>query len=483
MSTRRATGRAYLAPGRRPGGSRVPGMPADQFDVVVLGAGPGGRHAAQALAAGGMAVAVVEQELVGGECPFWACIPSKTLLRPVEVRAEAAHVRRPGVDARAALGRGPRVPRVHELAASTTRRRPRSSRTQGIEVVRGPRAAWTPAAAAVRVGDRTLRTERVVVATGTTTALPPVDGLADVPFWTNREATTLREVPAERGRARRRARRRRAHADARPLRQRGHAGRARRRARCRATRRSRARTSRRALRGRRRHHPRRRGREGRGGPPRRRRRRGPLRGRRRPSARRAARGHGPQPARRRPRPRGGRACAPSDGAIAVDDHLRAADGHLGGGRRHRRRAVHPRRRLPGAHRRRRHPRAHRPGRLPRHPARGVQRPRGRRPSATARRTLRAEGIELVSHEVELSATRPHRDLRQGPARRPRRARRPGATGPAGRHGRRPAGLRVDPHPGAGDPRRDPGRGRAPMRSSSSRRSASSWRPPVRGLEL
>src|SRR4051812_34673927 len=169
-------------------------MPADQFDAVVLGAGPGGRHAAQALVAGGMAVAVVEQELVGGECPFWACIPSKTLLRPVEVRAEAAHV--------AGLGRTP-PPRWNDVRAYLEymtsglddTKKTRKLQDQGIEVVRGPGRLETHGGRVVRVGDRTLRTERVVVATGTTAAIPPVDGLADVPFWTNREATTLREVP------------------------------------------------------------------------------------------------------------------------------------------------------------------------------------------------------------------------------------------------------------------------------------------------
>src|SRR4051794_28634921 len=167
-------------------------MPADQFDAVVLGAGPGGRHAAQALVAGGMAVAVVEEELVGGECPYWACIPSKTLLRPVEVRAEAAHVAGLGVtpapdwtEVRAYL--------EYMISGLDDTKKTRKLQDQGIEVVRGRGRLDT--GGVVRVGDRALRTGRVVVATGTATGLPPVDGLADVPFWTNREATTLREVP------------------------------------------------------------------------------------------------------------------------------------------------------------------------------------------------------------------------------------------------------------------------------------------------
>src|SRR4249919_1061187 len=72
----------------------------ERFDAVVIGAGPGGRNAAGGLVRAGLRTAMVENELVGGECPFWACIPSKTLLRPVEARGEAGHVaglERPGL--------------------------------------------------------------------------------------------------------------------------------------------------------------------------------------------------------------------------------------------------------------------------------------------------------------------------------------------------------------------------------------------------
>src|SRR4051794_39559290 len=169
-------------------------MPADQFDAVVLGAGPGGRHTAQALAAAGMAVAVVEQELVGGECPYWACIPTKTLLRPVEVRAEAAHVAGLGTTP-APDWAGVRAYLEYMISGLDDTKKARKLEDQGIAVVRG-QGRLDAGAGGVRVGDRALRAQRVVVATGTTTALPPVDGLADVPFWTNREATTLREVPS-----------------------------------------------------------------------------------------------------------------------------------------------------------------------------------------------------------------------------------------------------------------------------------------------
>jgi dihydrolipoamide dehydrogenase len=167
-------------------------MGADRFDAVILGAGSGGRSAARELAGAGMDVALVEQELVGGECPFWACIPSKTLLRPGEARAEAARV--PGLQA-------PPVgwPEVREYLTYMTSGGDDAQKTAaleeaGIAVVRGRGRLDGPGA--VRVGARVLRSPRVVVATGTVTAMPPVEGIADVGAWTNREATTLTEVPA-----------------------------------------------------------------------------------------------------------------------------------------------------------------------------------------------------------------------------------------------------------------------------------------------
>src|SRR6266545_4870528 len=80
--------RLVLALRERPRGNGGCAMP-EKVDVVVLGMGPGGEVAASRLLAGGKRVAVVERELIGGECAYWACIPSKTLLRPVEARAEA----------------------------------------------------------------------------------------------------------------------------------------------------------------------------------------------------------------------------------------------------------------------------------------------------------------------------------------------------------------------------------------------------------
>jgi pyruvate/2-oxoglutarate dehydrogenase complex dihydrolipoamide dehydrogenase (E3) component len=145
----------------------------ESYDAVVIGAGPGGRGVAKRLAKAGMRVAMAEQELVGGECPFWACIPSKWLLRPVEARGEASHV--PGLDEPAL--RWPEIAEYRDYmnSALDDTKKAKSMADAGVEIVRGH--------------------SRIVLATGTTSAKPGIDGLDSVDYWTNREATTLTEVP------------------------------------------------------------------------------------------------------------------------------------------------------------------------------------------------------------------------------------------------------------------------------------------------
>jgi dihydrolipoamide dehydrogenase len=165
------------------------------FDIVVVGAGPAGEVAAGRLAQAGRTVAIVESELVGGECSFWACMPSKALLRPAELLDEARRV--PGareavtgdLDPDEVLSRRDRViaglDDEHQLGFLADR---------GIELVRGH--GRLAGERRVRVGDQTLRAdEAVVLATGSAAAVPPIPGLADVAPWSNREATTASRVP------------------------------------------------------------------------------------------------------------------------------------------------------------------------------------------------------------------------------------------------------------------------------------------------
>ncbi|MGH2835642.1 MAG: dihydrolipoyl dehydrogenase family protein [Solirubrobacteraceae bacterium] len=167
-----------------------------EFDVVVIGAGPAGEVAAGRLATRGKrSVAVVERDLVGGECSFYACMPSKALLRPAEVLAEARRV--PGaaeavtgsLDVAAVLARRDEV--VHDLDDSS--QLPWLS-DRGIELFRG--SAVLDGERRVVVGDdRLTAREAVILATGSTAAMPPIPGLAEAGAWSNRQITTAHELP------------------------------------------------------------------------------------------------------------------------------------------------------------------------------------------------------------------------------------------------------------------------------------------------
>ncbi len=167
-------------------------MSTERYGAVVIGAGPAGEVAASRLNAQGLRVALVERELVGGECAYWACIPSKTLLRPPEARDAAA--RAPGVAAPSIAWPQVVAHRDYMIRDLDDAAQVRGYRDEGVDVVKGEARIDGPGR--VLVDGRALETERIVVATGSDTRVPQVDGLQEAGYWTNREATTLAEVPA-----------------------------------------------------------------------------------------------------------------------------------------------------------------------------------------------------------------------------------------------------------------------------------------------
>jgi pyruvate/2-oxoglutarate dehydrogenase complex dihydrolipoamide dehydrogenase (E3) component len=168
----------------------------ESADVIVIGMGPAGESVAGQLAEAGLDVVGIDRELVGGECPYWGCVPSKMMIRAAHLLAEARRI--PGV-----AGKVEVVP-DWSLVAERIRAEATDDWDDTVAVerfegkggrfVRGEGRLVAPGV--IAVGDRTFRATRgIVIATGTRAAVPPIPGLAETPYWTNREAIETEQLP------------------------------------------------------------------------------------------------------------------------------------------------------------------------------------------------------------------------------------------------------------------------------------------------
>jgi dihydrolipoamide dehydrogenase len=164
----------------------------ERFDAVILGAGPAGEVALNTLAKAGLKLALVENELIGGECTNWGCIPSKTLLRPPDLKGEsvrAAGVATPALD-------WPKLSDYRDYMVSNhdDSKRVAGYEKRGVTVIKHRGEIAGPGR--VSVDGRMLETDAIVVATGADAVIPSIPGLAEAGYWTNREVTALTELPA-----------------------------------------------------------------------------------------------------------------------------------------------------------------------------------------------------------------------------------------------------------------------------------------------
>jgi dihydrolipoamide dehydrogenase len=163
----------------------------EDVDAIVIGMGPGGEVAAGRLLAAGRRVAVVERELIGGECAYWACIPSKSVLRGPEAAAEVD--RAPGAGGARLVWPEAREHRDDMIRHLDDAAQVESYEQQGATVIKG--AARVTGPGRVRVGEHEIAASDVIVATGSDAHVPSVDGLDEVTVWTNRETFTAVDLP------------------------------------------------------------------------------------------------------------------------------------------------------------------------------------------------------------------------------------------------------------------------------------------------
>ena len=172
-------------------------MSSHEFDVVCLGGGVAGEAIAEGLQGSGLTLAVVERELVGGECPYWGCVPSKTLLRSAETLSEADRARRLAASRVEYAVDFPKVSkRVLSLARNLDDSRPAAvMEATGARLFRG-KGKLTDLRTVAVGRDELIARRAVVIANGGSAAIPSIQGLDTVEFWTNRQAAIPRELPA-----------------------------------------------------------------------------------------------------------------------------------------------------------------------------------------------------------------------------------------------------------------------------------------------
>ena len=175
-------------------------MAAEQVDVVVLGLGPGGEYAAQKLAEAGLSVVGIDKALVGGECPFYGCIPSKMMIRASDSIAEARRATTLAGQVNVRPDWGLVATRIDKQATNHWRDDSHVERLQaaGVRIVRGHGRLDGPGRVVVDTGsgtDEYVAARGVVLNAGTEPVRPPIEGLDATPYWTNREVVRLTELP------------------------------------------------------------------------------------------------------------------------------------------------------------------------------------------------------------------------------------------------------------------------------------------------
>jgi pyruvate/2-oxoglutarate dehydrogenase complex dihydrolipoamide dehydrogenase (E3) component len=171
-------------------------MSEHEVDVVVIGMGPGGEDAAERLAEAGLAVAGVEARLVGGECPYWGCVPSKMMIRAANLLAEGRRIDGMAGASTVLPDWAPVAGRIRDEATDDWDDTVAADRftDKGGQLFRGHGRIIAPGE--VTVGADLLRARRgIIIATGTSPAIPPIPGLAGTPYWTNHEAIETELVP------------------------------------------------------------------------------------------------------------------------------------------------------------------------------------------------------------------------------------------------------------------------------------------------